>query len=71
MKFPELDDYDKRLISVVIGFVVFAFIFIFFVFKFIKNQHNQCKQAGGVYVATRHNYVCLRPDAVIEMKEVE
>ena len=51
-------------------------ILIFFGIKHNQKQYNQCKQAGGVFVAARlpaarHNYVCLRPDAVIEMKEVE
>jgi hypothetical protein len=66
MKF--LYEYSGWVICATLGL---GLILIFFGIKHSQKQQNQCKQAGGVYVVTRYNYVCLRPDAVIKMKEVE
>lgn len=68
MKFPELDEHIAW--TVICATFGLGIILIFFAIK-DSQEYNHCKQAGGVFVAARHNYVCLHPDAVIEMKEVE
>lgn len=51
------------------AFVVALIIFIPFGMSRVSNQQERCAQRGGVVFESRGSVLCLKPEAVIDVRE--
>jgi len=58
----------KYFIAGVLVFLVFVGILLYFSAERYTFNREKCEQAGGILLQLKHEFVCLKRDAVIEVK---
>ena len=66
-----MDSADSLFLGLILGFVAIIGVVIALCSYALTNEAEQCESAGGVYKYSRDGSLCLRPDAIIDMRGVK